>query len=213
MKELIELSRFIDRRLDMTEAMTKTSAVLSDGMFGPHRRPAMAGYNIVFEEEARQLMAQLLRVQKTSQHCFELAELYKFGVNTYFPGVDIVADYPRAAYWFLSAADLGHKETLKFLHRMVPQYFMPNITQEDMQIAVIQALVEQESLAKSCRGETLEERKRREDFNNFVIDLAIYPEDQELDDEFWFDTLGKRFGYVPDSDVAHKNNVRPLFGL
>lgn len=212
MKELVELSRFIDRRLDMTYAMTKTSAILSDGIFGPHRRPAMAGYNIAFEEEARRLFAQLFEVPRTAQNCFELAELFKFGINSYFPGVDIAVDYPQAAYWFLAAADLGHKETLKFFHRMVPQYFMPNITPDEMHVFVIEALVAQESLAKPSQKETLEERKRREDFNNFAIDLSLYPAEQELDGACWFDILFKRFGGAGD-ETALKNNVRPIFGL
>lgn len=210
MKELVELCRFIDRRLDMTDAMTNTTAILSDGIFGPHRRPALAGYNIVFEEEARCLFAQLFQVPRTAHNFFELAELFKFGINDYFPGVDIAVDYARAAYWFLAAADLGNKETLKFLHRMVPQYFMPNITPEDMHVFVIEALVTQENLAKSCQVETIAERKRREAFNNFAIDLSLYPVDQELDGECWFDILWKRVGFS-GGETADTNNVRPLF--
>ena len=192
--------------------MTKVTAILSDGIFGPHRRPAMAGYNIAFEERAVRLMEQLFRVTKTPQHCFELAQLFKFGKNNYFPGIDIAVDYPQAAYWFLAAADLGHKETLKFFHRMAHQYFMPNITPEDMHTFVIEALVTQENLAKTCQEETLAERKRREAFNDFAIDLSLYPEDRDLDDALWFDILWKHMG-IPGSEAARKNNVQPLFNL
>lgn len=211
MRELVELLEFVQRRQEMAGAMTKTSAVLNDGVFGPQRRPTMSWYNVVFEDEARRLMSHLFQINKTPQICFELAELYKFGVNPYFPGLDIASDYPRAAYWYVESADLGHKETLKFFHRMVPQYFMEKMSPHDVFEAVITALVEQEKLAKAYEGETLEERKWRESVNDFVIDLFLYPEDQELDDEFWFNTLGKRFGHVPGEEIFRKNNVRPIF--
>lgn len=210
MKELVELLEFVQRRQEMAGAITKIAAVLTDGIFGPQRRPALAGYNAAFEEEAQRLMVQLFRVTRTAQHCFELAELFKFGSNPYFPGTDVEIDYARAAYWFSAAADLGHRETTLFFHRMVPQYFMKNTTPEDTQIAVMEALVAQEVLAKANQGETVEERKRREAVNDFVIDAFLYPEEHEID-EFWFDTIGKNIGYAPDEYTVRKNNVRPLF--
>lgn len=213
MQELVELLEFVQRRQELAGAMTKEAAVLGDGLFGPQRRPALAGYNVVFEDEAQKLMSQLFRATKTSKHCFELAQLFKFGSNTYFPGLEVEIDYARAAYWFIAAADLGHKEVTLFFHRMVPQYFIKNTTPEDMQIAVMEALVAQEVLAKANQGETVQERKRREAANDFVIDLFLYPEDQELDEAFWLDTLGKHFGIDPGRETSRKNNVRPLFGL
>ena len=194
MKELIDLLEFVKKRQELSGDMTKTTAILNDGIFGHHRRPPMALYNPAFEDEARKFMAQLFRVPRTSQIYFELAELYKFGLNAYFPGIDIEIDYAKAAYWFLAAADLGHKEAIKFFHRMVPHYFMKDVIPGDVLIAVMEALLEQEKLAKACQGETLEERKWRESVNDFVIDSFVYPENKAVD-EFWFDTIGKHFGH------------------
>lgn len=210
MKALIDLLAFVQKRQGKTEAMTKAAAILSDGPFGPHRRPALTEYNTVFEEEAQWLMMPLFQVPRTGQHCFALAELFKFGVNDYFPGLEVEIDYARASYWFVAAADLGHKGTIKFFHRMVPQYFMKNVTPGDMLTAVIEALVEQESLAKANHGESIEARKWREAVNDFVIDAFLYPEEYEID-TFWFDTIGQYLGQEANKGPFCKNNVRPLF--
>ena len=203
MKELLGLLEFVQKRQSLTEDMTKTGAILNDGVFGPYRRPSMTTYNAIFEEEAQQLLTQLFRMNKTVELCFELAELYKFGINPYFPGLDVQSDYSKAAYWYVAAADSGHKKTLQFFHRMVPHYFIPNTPAAVVSAAIVDALVEQERLAKGCQGETLEERKRREEVNDFVLDLFLYPQDQELDEAFWLDTLDERFGVV-----SHKKTSR-----
>ncbi len=87
---------------------------------------------------------------------------------------------------------------------------MENTTPADMQVAVMEALVAQEVLAKANHGETVTERKRREAVNDFVIDAFLYPEEHKID-EFWFDTIGKHIEYAPDEAAVRKNNVRPLF--
>lgn len=211
MKELIDLLEFVKKRQELAGEMTKATSILSDGLFGPYRRPVVALYNPAFEEEARRLLSPVFHlVPGTARIYFELAQLFKFGINDQFPGRDIEIDYVQAAYWFLAAADCGHKEAILFLRRMVPQYFMQNVKPDDMLIAVVGALVEQAKLAKACQGETLEERKWREAANDFVIDAFLYPEEHKID-EFWLDTIGKYFWHAPGEETFRKNNVRPLF--
>lgn len=211
MKELLDLLEFVKKRQELAGATTKTTAVLNDGLFSPYRRPFVALYNPDFETEARRLLSPgFYLVPGTSQIYFELAQLFKFGINDCFPGRDIEIDYVKAAYWFLAAADCGHKEALLFFRRMVPQYFMQKVTPDDMLIVVMEALIEQARLANAYQGETLEERKWREAVNDFVIDGFLYPEESKID-EFWFDSIGKNLGHTPDDAIFRKNNVRQLF--
>lgn len=119
------------------------------------------------------------------------------------PDLVVSVDLCKAAYWYLKAAECGSKEAFDFFYRMVPESLLENVTQSRLISAVVETLLEQARRACDYPDETIEKRKQREHFEGCGIDMVLYPEEQDLDEDFWFEFLRKQ---CPSFAQAKKRN-------
>lgn len=152
---------FVLRKLDLIEMMT----VKPENVLKGTRCTSFSYFNAEFEREAKQKLNEIgLEFARTSETCFALAELYKFGLNDHFLGLSVPVDLHKAAYWMIDACDCGNMQAFGFLSRLVPEFFVEGIRPTVMSDVVARALEEQARLAYP--GASMEERKRKE-----VIDM------------------------------------------
>jgi hypothetical protein len=169
------LINFVLQRHEMSQMMTRKP----EAVFLGTCRCSFAVYDAVCEKEARQKIEEAnLEFKKTPEFYLALAEYYKFGCNEKLPIRAGPGDLYKCSYWYIQAAEAGSREALLFLDRMVPEFFIADISLVEVRDRIKQALEEQAKL--TTPGATLEERKKEEAAADFVIDQLLFPERQDL---------------------------------
>lgn len=171
----IALIHFVLQRHEMSQIMIRKP---EDVLMGTCRC-SFAVHDAVCEKEARQKTEEAnLEFKKTPEFYLALAEYYKFGCNEKLPFRAGPADLHKCSYWYIQAAEAGSSEALLFLDRMVPEFFIADMSIAEVRDRIKQALEEQAKL--TTPGATLEERKKEEEVANFVIDQLLFPEKKDL---------------------------------
>lgn len=169
------LINFVLQRHELRQMMTRTP----EAVFLGTCRCSFAVYDAACEKEAREKMEEAnLVFKKTPELCLALAEFYKFGCSEELPFRANSVNLGKCSYWYIQAAEYGSSEALLFLDRMVPEFFIAEMSSIEVRDRVKQALEEQAKLTKP--GASIEERKKEETVADFVIDQLLFPEKKEL---------------------------------